>query len=881
MTYFTVNDVQQVLNQNITGIDGYEGSRGNNVEDGNAFRLGTRTDKNDNFESNVDVFSGPNNQDHIALSFRNTGFLLYELTTRNGLAQSNGVLNARTYNYGESNNNFVATPGAPLIPRIINNLINFDLTVSGSGQLWVNRGGKIDFTDVGTNPNNKTGTTYTLNIRNQGGCDAGINPTVTFQNGGKLLVGDAAQNNYGVVRVWNGATVNFNGAGTEGVYEGGSKLIVESGGVVNVRDGGFHESKFGAKIQIKSGGKFYVRTGGILRLSHESILEIEQGGELIIETGAVVQLWDNQQWPQDATEDGRCAIIVKDGGKLTINGQFDYSGNGPFRFEYGNQFVLNGNLSLTGYGKNFAIISLAESATLNIENHSVSITNAAVKSPSISTLRIQPTANFTANNATFKRIFLEFITPANKTISFDNVRFEGDPSAIHITAPEGIAFNDWGGVNASITNCEFKNYTFIADRGFEIGIHNSKFDNNGNGLELKKVYWLNMTNTKILGGGSHNFTSDLFASKGIQMEDVIHGWVVSNSLIDNFDIGIHAKQGIIGNVFLDNGTTIQNCRQGVALNGGLNASSGLDFGMMYMNCARLINNFTGITGRDILFNMYGRGNQTNVLRKQTGSGFQTTLFFDINFVQRSPTDLWFHNTYWHNIGLPTNPTETSNSIWEFRANGIGINATIHTFGNISDPNQAEVVNCGGVNLTPRGEKRDPMSEDVIVFADGANRNVKVQYDAAMKEYEKKQFKKAVDLFEPIASLKKSVKKKDMSHSVTFFTDVARVMALGKVSDPKKRSNGWLPEATVGKTIDHNSLSLTVFPSPANDMLNIELENKNYVLSIFDPVGKLIFSKNTEGGLQTVDISNWASGLYIVNTVDTEGAKRMNKVVVQH
>ena len=360
-----VNDIQALLNQNITNIKSYDGARGVIGRDDNTFRLLTVTDGNgDLLRIDNTPPSGPDNQDHVSLSYRNTGYLLYELTTRSGLSKVSGILNSRIYNFGASNALYSTPAPGQLVPREVNNIINYNLTVSDVGKLWVNRRDKIEFTDVPTNPDNTLNTRYNLHIKNQQsqGCGNSVSPSVTLQNGGKMRAGDDLQGNYANVTVWSGATINVN-AGGEATYEGGSNLIVESGGVVNIRDGGLQDAQWGGKVIIRNGGIIHVWNGGQLRQSIYSLLEIENGGQLIIDAGANIQLWDGSNGPNNTTIDGRCGIIVKTGGQLIINGQFNLSGNGYFRFEQGHVLTLNTDILLRGYRKDVQMIRIADSGS--------------------------------------------------------------------------------------------------------------------------------------------------------------------------------------------------------------------------------------------------------------------------------------------------------------------------------------------------------------------------------------------------------------------------------------------------------------------------------------------------------------------------------------
>ena len=201
MTSGDLTQVQQVVNGGLTQSKGYVGSQNVGTAGGGpsatnqdiAVRSGTNAEGNP-----IAVVTGPNNQSHVSMSFRVSGFLLNELTGRSILSQgSNSTLSSRTYNYGFQN-------GTP--PIAVNNVIDFPMVVENTGQLWVNRTGKIEYTDVATNPDNITGQDYNLNI-GRSSCTG--NGQLTVRNGGVLNIGEAP-NNIANVHVLSGTQGDYN-----------------------------------------------------------------------------------------------------------------------------------------------------------------------------------------------------------------------------------------------------------------------------------------------------------------------------------------------------------------------------------------------------------------------------------------------------------------------------------------------------------------------------------------------------------------------------------------------------------------------------------------------------------------------------------------------
>jgi len=71
--------------------------------------------------------------------------------------------------------------------------------------------------------------------------------------------------------------------------------------------------------------------------------------------------------------------------------------------------------------------------------------------------------------------------------------------------------------------------------------------------------------------------------------------------------------------------------------------------------------------------------------------------------------------------------------------------------------------------------------------------------------------------------------------------------------------------------------LNVYPNPANDFLTIEYNTgKSVDIRIFDLMGRELYHMTSMGGRSYVDISNWATGVYLVEIERME----MRKLIVQ-
>ncbi len=80
-------------------------------------------------------------------------------------------------------------------------------------------------------------------------------------------------------------------------------------------------------------------------------------------------------------------------------------------------------------------------------------------------------------------------------------------------------------------------------------------------------------------------------------------------------------------------------------------------------------------------------------------------------------------------------------------------------------------------------------------------------------------------------------------------------------------------------INENLLSdITVFPNPAINTLNINTEEKNYTLSVFDMLGKQVFKASEINGATAINVEKMNTGLYVIK-INSENGTHTQLVVV--
>lgn len=82
----------------------------------------------------------------------------------------------------------------------------------------------------------------------------------------------------------------------------------------------------------------------------------------------------------------------------------------------------------------------------------------------------------------------------------------------------------------------------------------------------------------------------------------------------------------------------------------------------------------------------------------------------------------------------------------------------------------------------------------------------------------------------------------------------------------------------------SNIAFKVYPNPADEILNIELNNVNlsnvYTLLINNSIGQTLFSERITQEQFFIDLSKWAvSGIYKLDILDNLGNSIANKIIV--
>ncbi len=293
------------------------------------------------------------NQEHVVLDSRSAAYLLYHLLSGLYLNIENlGIvaLDNRTFNFGVTDA-VTENDVDDLLPRATNNIIDHYLDINSGGKLWINRSGKIGYTDE-DNVWNKTVSHLDVFIE-KNECKE-LNPAVNINSGGELYIGE-----------WPYYADNPDN------IQNTANLHVTKSTQLRIRDGGILKMSQHSKLIIEDGGTVWVRSGGTLQTTYTSEIIVESGGVLHIDPGANIDLW----WSSST-------IHIKDGGELRINGDFNFSGSGFFQFDQGNILSFSPNADafrLKGQDLTTRFIKLNSGAVLDLGNRALDLETGLVE----------------------------------------------------------------------------------------------------------------------------------------------------------------------------------------------------------------------------------------------------------------------------------------------------------------------------------------------------------------------------------------------------------------------------------------------------------------------------------------------------------------------
>jgi hypothetical protein len=334
------------------------------------------------------------------------------------------------------------------------------------------------------------------------------------------------------------------------------------------------------------------------------------------------------------------------------------------------------------------------------------------------------------------------------------------------------------------------------------------------------------------------------------------------------------------NIDMTSGATVDSNAIGIQMDGGLS------YGVLTMDCSRLLDNSIGVFGTDVALNIDASGAlKTNHFRTSTGSPLFQICYNqlaadvgaqieakdnfwegDINYLIYNPNEVGFVTCghYYGNVALDTIPSSIAPSCTD--PDGP------------AGPEGPTVPQDPDPNFT--GDDPSCLTNDSDVLYD-------VYWDAyeayLLETYDQPDNRNVSDsYYSQVASIPDSVKN-------TYPLKCRQLIhvARSRVSTPNwlNRNGGSQPwqtdhHNTLSGHVGYESAHVMVRPNPAKEAFLIELKQGNYSIRVFNVFGELVH-RNIIFGASWVSVDGWAQGLYFIEAIDMETKERLSgKISIQ-
>jgi hypothetical protein len=84
-------------------------------------------------------------------------------------------------------------------------------------------------------------------------------------------------------------------------------------------------------------------------------------------------------------------------------------------------------------------------------------------------------------------------------------------------------------------------------------------------------------------------------------------------------------------------------------------------------------------------------------------------------------------------------------------------------------------------------------------------------------------------------------------------------------------------ATLGNSDFDNETRITIYPNPSTRIFNI-VSQQNISVEIYDLLGKLVYNQSLANGTNSIDISNFNTGVYLLKVTDDNGKSESHKLI---
>ncbi len=848
------------------------------------------------------------NQDHVSMNTRIADFIAKELIPGTLVPLAPPLLDGNIYHFGRSGpvNNMVL---ASETPRTIDN----DLTLQNGAELWINREGRLGYSDSG-NPLNAHPQQFRVMVPDVNCTDDTEAVTVTVEAGSSIRLG-AYQNgvhNTGHLHFGNNSALVVNGSsgvmidayshlqiGPESqmtINNGGevlgpdrARLSIVQNSLATVENGGRLELGIDAIGRVESGSTLRIKNGGKLRLTEGATLTIEPGAKLIIEPGAEIDLW----W-------GDSYIEVQ--GELVYRGTFDFSGSGYFLLENTHTLTMEASaLEITGQaGDHF--LRLGEKTVLDVGSHNLILKDGGVEYSSNASIKATAGARVELENMRLTGlgdVYDEHIgldIEGVEELRLFGVEVERLGIGIWLrdalsTTPTRIYFTDF-------TDCL---YGLLATRANVMDLQDITFNSSAPfafAFYAEDIDWLGMGRVTIeqyqaIGGESAfklkevsiaSFSGVTLKNNGIGVElrDVPELRIFGGS-IENNGIGIQVPQTgeadgkNESNILLFRKAVVSNNTTGIQIDRGGENPDGSLYGMVLMDCAELSNNGKGITGTDVTLQidayLNAGTNDPALIRPNQIYGGGT--YFDICYDQLAPSvsTVLARGNYWgggepsflrYKVNTPATDCATFGGI-------LNTSLPVDVFTDCDDDELAEPYPDGGGVIVISDENPDGFTEDEceLIYSGSTPTAVHEVWFDAWHLYRAGQTGIAKAQFASLAAIN-ALTHQQASASCQHYIKVAKALTHGTAALQSEQATS------------QKESTLRLIPNPAKDGFIITSSTIGQgMIKVYNATGQLMHEQTYKSGTW-VSTTAWESGWYILRLYSPEtGTQEIQRLILQH
>lgn len=724
--------------------------------------------------------------------------------------------------------------------------------------------------------------------------------------------------NYGLIRknipdlnILSGGRLNINNPGPTGFVQSGPEgnaikntyrtyivgcgntVIVENGGQFNI--GALDKTQHGITT-ILDGSTVHIKSGGTLHVtSNGSALNVNHGATLILDAGANVFL---------ESPDAKIHI----NGKLVLNGDIHFSGQGFFLFDTGNELEFGpdcNTFTLQGPAKGNRMVQLDDNLNI-VPNHHIWWTYGAL------------VVNFGSLQLNEQgRLYFDLMTVRGSNdataitaegaaelqfyhTDFYNVRTGLEAQTTHTTkfnrcsfsdVNKGIEINGGNSLDLTITNF-YRHITGVAitelDRMDAVGCQWHGEGLLSQGVEAAKIRIALFKSCTFDGHGAGS-SSGLdpgivdYTPCGIHAGDIQYCILRTCTMAGN-DIGIKAnewynlettEQYAPSNIFLLNGTILQDGLAGVYMNG--TASKGL----VLMDCSKLVNNKFGVFGDDIILMVDAINTQQHPLDGSEPNTFTinvwgaaTNRYFKICYADNTTvTSIPMRGNFWSHNYSPTSgvylPDFNPMQFMDIKRNICTAPVTVFT-----DPElDREPVSCRSDEFVdpdehdPNGGSGDGgfsgggEEAKCEVGAPGSTMVVGEQFHTAYQYLRMEDFESADILFQPVANLWDN-------NLSTYASNCQQYIQVAKSIVNIAGEYRSLTDSQTDAVV--NTLPCAVQPNPATNRAEVFFPGRTANVRVFTLPGSIVMYNTIATDHCELQTSGWNPGVYIVEIADTNG-----------